>query len=220
MTIRRSVVVLSGGLDSATAALKAAEVTDVAALVHFDFGQNEGRRECFDYWAKRLDTRGIVLPVPAIDAMSEAIARPAGRVAMAERVQLTMLEPGRNLVYLTLAASVAVQLGAGEVWTGICQNDHAAYPDRRPETIEALAAAIRRGFDKPLQLITPFSRMSKSAIWGEAERTGYLSELVEHTHGCARGDRRRRMPWGYGCGRCLPCDERRTGFNQHFGDRR
>jgi 7-cyano-7-deazaguanine synthase len=228
MNIRRSVVVLSGGLDSTTCALMANALTSVAAVVHFDYGQRHGvERECFDYWAKRLAVPAYVIPVPSLELVG-ASALTAGPLALdpnERHPQNATLPasfvPGRNLVFLTLAAALAEKLGASEVWTGVCGNDHAGYPDCRPDTMEALQLAIRRGMGTDgIKLITPFIHQDKGSIWKAAEATGHLAEIIEHTHTCYRGERKRRLPWGYGCSRCMACDERRAGFNAHFGDRR
>ena len=123
--------------------------------------------------------------------------------------------PGRNLLFLTFAASVAERRGLSVLVGGMCETDDSAYPDCRDNSLKALQVAISLGMDTPMTIETPLLRADKAAVWALTERLGgepLLDLVVEHTHSCFMGDRSRRHPWGYGCGLCPACDQRARGY--------
>lgn len=115
--------------------------------------------------------------------------------------------PGRNLVFLTLAASYALARGAKEIVTGVCQTDYSGYPDCRQDTIITLRNAIRLGTDVPdFEIKTPLMHLTKAQSVELAAEIGALDLLAE-SHTCYEGHRP-------ACGKCPACVIRLRGFEQ------
>jgi 7-cyano-7-deazaguanine synthase len=215
----RSVVVLSGGQDSCTTLAIAARESEVVAAVHFEYGQRHHiEAECAAYFARKFGVRFQKVPLSALMLLgSSGLTNPAvdlsGSHPRAAHLPASFV-PGRNLVFLTLAAALAYKLDAGAVYAGMCQTDEVGYPDCRRSTLDALQASLRLGMDFPeLKLVTPLMNFNKAATFALAEQLGILEDVLEHTHTCYEGDRSRRHPWGYGCGECSACHQRALGWD-------
>ena len=123
--------------------------------------------------------------------------------------------PGRNIIFLSFAATIAYRRGIKHIVAGMCETDYSGYPDCRDDTIKALQVALNLGMDRRFVLETPLMWLDKAATWRLAENLGGASlveALLEHTHSCYLGDRRHRHAWGYGCGTCPACDLRAKGW--------
>ena len=207
-----AVVLLSGGLDSATTlALARAAGRDTYAL-SFDYGQRHrleleaaariarglGARE---HRVMRIDTAGIggsALTDPAI-AVPETPS--AG-------IPVTYV-PARNTVFLALALGWAEVLGAGELWIGVNAIDYSGYPDCRPEFIAAFERlanlATRAGVEgRPLAVRAPLIDWSKAEIIRRGAELGVDFGLTLSCYQPAAD--------GRACARCDACRLRRDGF--------
>ena len=123
--------------------------------------------------------------------------------------------PGRNLLFLTLAAAVAYRRGLEVIVTGVCETDFSGYPDCRDETVQATARALGLGLARDITVHTPLMWIDKAATWRLAESLGgpaLVDLIIEHTHTCYLGDRTHRQAWGYGCGECPACVLRAKGY--------
>lgn len=216
---RPAVVLLSGGLDSATAlAIAIAREHRAHALV-VDYGQ---RHRC------ELDAAGRV--AKALGAAScrtvSVDLRSIGGSALTDDIDVPQADagdpdapieagipvtyvPARNLVFLSIAAALAETLGAERVFCGVNAVDYSGYPDCRPEFINAFAAAAslatKAGVEgTPLTIETPLMRLPKAEIIRLGADLGVDYGL---THSCYAPD-----PTGAACGRCDSCRIRRRGF--------
>ncbi|MDZ4240078.1 MAG: 7-cyano-7-deazaguanine synthase, partial [Hydrogenophaga sp.] len=131
--------------------------------------------------------------------------------------------PGRNLLFLTLAAALAYRRGIQVIVTGVCETDFSGYPDCRDDTMKALQVALSLGMDHRFLIDTPLMWIDKADTWHMAHELGSSSGvpgggpalvdlIVEHTHTCYLGDRTHRHAWGYGCGSCPACELRARGW--------
>jgi 7-cyano-7-deazaguanine synthase len=212
-----AVVLLSGGLDSATAAAWAIDQGYRLSALSVDYGQ---RHRCeldsaravarslgiTDHVVSRVDLAafgGSALVDATIDV-------PKGR-ADAEIGQgiPTTYVPARNTVFLALALAMAETRGAEAIVLGVNAIDYSGYPDCRPEFLDAFAKlarlATKAGVEgSPLELVAPLLRLSKEAII----RLG-LSLGVDYglTTSCYDPDAAGRP-----CGRCDSCLLRAAGF--------
>lgn len=125
--------------------------------------------------------------------------------------------PGRNLVFLVLAAALAYRRGIRRIVTGVCETDFSGYPDCRDDTIKALQPALSLGMDARLVIDTPLMWIDKAQTWRLAHALGG-DDLVEfirmQSHTCYLGDRSVLHAWGYGCGACPACELRRLGWSE------
>ncbi|NCX43277.1 MAG: 7-cyano-7-deazaguanine synthase, partial [Betaproteobacteria bacterium] len=125
--------------------------------------------------------------------------------------------PGRNLLFLTLAAAMAYRRGLQVLVTGVCETDYSGYPDCRDDAIKAQQVALSLGMDRRVVIETPLMWIDKARTWhltlalgGEA-----LVELIrEQSHSCYLGERRISHAWGQGCGHCAACELRAKGWER------
>jgi 7-cyano-7-deazaguanine synthase len=128
--------------------------------------------------------------------------------------------PGRNLLFLTLAAAVAYRRGLEVIVTGVCETDFSGYPDCRDDTMKAMQVALSLGMDTRFLIETPLMWIDKAATWTLARTLGgapLVDLIVEHSHTCYLGERSQRHAWGYGCGQCPACQLRAQGFARFTG---
>lgn len=214
---KRAVVLLSGGLDSATvAAIAQAEGRAVYAL-SVDYGQ----RHRFELEAARrvaaaLNVAGHWLQTIDLaqfggSALTADIAVPKGREAeeMASGIPVTYV-PARNTVLLSLALALAEVVEAEEIYVGVNAIDYSGYPDCRPEYIEAFERmarlATKAGVEGKLRLSirAPLIQLSKAQIIQRGTELGVNYAL---THSCYDPDEQGRP-----CGLCDACQLRLRGF--------
>ena len=217
-----SLVLFSGGQDSATCLAWALDRFGRAETLGFDYGQRhrvelEGREAFRAALPARLAARlgpDHLLALPVLGAISDtALTREAAIALRADGLPTTFV-PGRNLVFLTLAAALAVRRGIRHIVLGVCETDYSGYPDCRDDTIKAMQVALNLGMAQRLVLHTPLMWRDKAATWRLAEALGGAA-LVEAirtgTHSCYLGDRTPR-DWGHGCGACPACELRAKGW--------
>ena len=225
-----ALVLFSGGQDSATCLAWALARFARVETIGFDYGQRHHvELACragllaeltarFPDWAARLG-EDHTLRLDAIAEVSDtALTREAEIVLRADGLPNTFV-PGRNLLFVTFAATVAYRRGLRHLVAGMCETDYSGYPDCRDDTLKALQVAINLGMDRRFVLHTPLMWRDKAATWVLAETLGgrALVELIlEQSHTCYLGDRSRRHPWGYGCGTCPACDLRRKGWDAYL----
>lgn len=214
---RPAVVLVSGGLDSATV-LACAQVMgfDCHAL-SFDYGQRhrvelEAARRVSRHLGA-ASQRVVKLDLRAIggSALTADIAVPKGRSAkrMARGIPVTYV-PARNTIFLSYALALAEVLGARDLFIGVNAVDYSGYPDCRPPFIKAFTAVANRGTKAGVQggrfkIHTPLIKLSKAGIIQLGTALGVDFSL---THSCydPRGKR--------ACGRCDACLLRRRGFKK------
>jgi 7-cyano-7-deazaguanine synthase len=146
--------------------------------------------------------------------------RQIGGTAMIEEKEIEMTQeglpntfvPGRNIVFLTLAASLAYRLNLDTLVIGVNEEDFSGYPDCRERFIRSIEESLKLGLDYPIRIEAPLQHLSKKKIWALAEELGVTGTIIENTHTCYYGDHTTRHPWGYGCGTCPACLLRKKGF--------
>ena len=121
--------------------------------------------------------------------------------------------PGRNLLFLNAAASIAISIGIYEIVTGVCQTDYSGYPDCRRETIDAVERSIYLGnrelcdYKGPssFKIHTPLMNMSKAESVKLAMKLDMGMEAVALSWTCYKGEEKP-------CGVCPACELRIKGF--------
>jgi 7-cyano-7-deazaguanine synthase len=213
----KGVVLLSGGLDSATTLVIAQQHGfDVHAMT-FDYGQRHVvELEAARQVATRFGVREhlivkIDLRAFGQSALTDDLPVPRNRApdVMAATIPVTYV-PARNTIFLSYALAWAEVLGASDLFLGVNALDHGGYPDCRPEYIEAFGRmanlATKAGVEGRLRLTihTPLIHMTKAEII----RTG-LALGVDYglTSSCYDPS-----PLGTACGHCDACVLRRDGF--------
>jgi 7-cyano-7-deazaguanine synthase len=170
----------------------------------------------FPTWSARLGEDHL-LDLSVLGAISDTALTSGGEIALSKSGLPNTFVPGRNLLFLTLAAAVAYRRGLKRLVTGVCETDYSGYPDCRDDTIKALQVAINLGVEGRLVIETPLMWLDKAATWELAQVLGgdaLVDMIVEETHTCYLGERSVSHPWGRGCGACPACELRRSGHER------
>jgi len=223
---RKALVLFSGGQDSTACLAWALERYAEVETLGFDYGQRHRveldcrlnvRRELaarFPAWGAKLG-EDHVLDLSLLGQISDTALTAARAIEMQANGLPNTFVPGRNLLFLTFAATLAYRRGASVLVGGMCETDYSGYPDCRDNTLKALQVALSLGLDAPMTLETPLMFITKAQTWALSRQLGgdLLNDLIiEHTHTCYLGDRQQRHAWGYGCGSCPACQLRAQGF--------
>ncbi len=228
MLNRRALVLFSGGQDSTICLAWALERYERVETAGFDYGQRHHvelqarqsvlreMRARFPHWAARLGEDHLI-DLKVLGEISETALTRESEIKLSGAGLPNTFVPGRNLIFLTMAAALAYRRGLDVLVGGMCETDFSGYPDCRDDTIKALQVAVSLGMGQRFTFETPLMWIDKAQSWQLAADLGAeaLTDLVvEHTHTCYLGDRSQRFDWGYGCGTCPACELRRRGFEQ------
>jgi 7-cyano-7-deazaguanine synthase len=223
-----ALVLFSGGQDSTTCLAQALTRYERVETIAFDYRQRHhvelGSRlnvlreikAGFPVWAHKLGDDHL-LDLGVLGDVSETSLTRDTAFKMAQNGLPNTFVPGRNLLFLTLAAAVAYRRDLQVIVTGVCETDFSGYPDCRDDTMKAMQLALSLGMDKRFLIETPLMWIDKAATWRMAKALGgqpLVDLVVEHTHTCYLGDRAHRHAWGYGCGTCPACELRARGFEK------
>ena len=215
LTKQKAVVLLSGGLDSATVlAIARSEGFNVHAL-SFDYGQ---RHRIELNAAKRLAQRvGAQHSVISFDLRQfggsaltgdSAVPKDRGTDEMSVGIPITYV-PARNTIFLSFALGLAEVIGATDIFLGVNALDYSGYPDCRPEFIAAFQTlanlATKTGVEgQRFTIHAPLIDMTKAQIIAKGVELGVDYGLTTSCYDPA--------PDGAACGRCDSCQLRRKGF--------
>ena len=224
---RHALVLFSGGQDSTVCLAHALERYAQVETIGFDYGQRhlvelESRLhvraqllEKFLPWGARLGQDHVV-DLSLLAQLSDTALTSEREIEMNAGGLPNTFVPVRNLLFFTVAASVADRRGLSVLIGGMCETDYSGYPDCRDNTLKSLQVAISLGLDKSMTIETPLMWLDKAATWAMTEQLGgepLIELVIEHTHSCYLGDREHRHAWGWGCGLCPSCDLRRKGYD-------
>ena len=228
---RKALVLFSGGQDSTACLAWALERYAAVETVGFDYRQRHRieldcrvtllreLRAQFPRWAARLGEDHLV-DAGVLAQLGDSALTSERAIEMQANGLPNTFVPGRNLLFLTLAAALAYRRGATVLVAGMCETDYSGYPDCRDNTLKAMQVALSLGLDAPMTLETPLMFIDKAATWALAQALGgnaLTALIVEHSHTCYLGERGTRQPWGHGCGACPACRLRRKGFERWRG---
>ncbi|MBB2484669.1 7-cyano-7-deazaguanine synthase QueC [Mitsuaria sp. WAJ17] len=223
---RKALVLFSGGQDSTACLAWALDRYAQVETIGFDYGQRHRieldcrqtvRRELaaqFPAWAARLG-EDHMLDLALLGQISDTALTESRAIEMQANGLPNTFVPGRNLLFLSFAATLAYRRGASVLVGGMCETDYSGYPDCRDNTLKALQVALSLGLDQPMTIETPLMFITKAQTWALTQQLGgaALNELIiEHTHTCYLGERQQRHAWGYGCGSCPACELRAQGY--------
>ena len=209
----KAVVILSGGLDSTTCMGIAHEKGYELYPLTFDYGQrhvNEVKhaRSVAEYYGAgdrhKIVSMSFLREIGGSALTDSSIDVPSGPAG--EDIPVTYV-PGRNLLFLSIAASYAEVIGAGRIYIGVNALDYSGYPDCRPEFIAKVQETIRIGTKagvsgKAISIEAPLLHMTKADIIREGLRLGVP---YDRTTSCYNGGEE-------ACGVCDSCRLRLKGF--------
>lgn len=214
--MRRAVVLLSGGLDSATCLAIATRRDDLEVhALSFAYGQRHEEEVeqaanvartlgAASHRVVRLDLSQII--ESALTDRSLEVPKDRGLEEIGGDLPATYV-PARNTIFLSVALGMAESLEAEAIYLGVNALDYSGYPDCRPEFVEAFQALAKVACPgRAPRIEAPLQKLSK----GEIIRLG-ISLGVDYsiTHSCYDP-----APGGGACGRCDACLLRREGFRE------
>ncbi len=223
-----ALVLFSGGQDSTTCLALALSKYERVETIAFDYRQRhsvelqarlrvlEQIKQQFPHWAHKLGEDHL-LDLGVLGQVSETSLTRDVAFKMESSGLPNTFVPGRNLLFLTLAAALAYRRDLQVMVTGVCETDFSGYPDCRDDTMKAMQLALSLGMDKRFLIETPLMWIDKADTWALAASLGgqpLVDLIIEHTHTCYLGDREHRHVWGYGCGTCPACDLRAKGYDR------
>lgn len=225
-----ALVLFSGGQDSATCVAWALERYQTVETLGFDYGQRhrvelecrEGVRDAlkrhFPQWSHKLGDDHLI-DLSVLGSISDTAMTRAIEIETASNGLPNTFVPGRNLLFMTIAAAIAYRRGLRALVGGMCETDFSGYPDCRDDTMKALQVALNLGMDTRFVLETPLMWLDKADTWRLAEQLGGapLVELIRvETHTCYVGERSELHDWGFGCGECPACKLRKRGYDAYL----
>lgn len=203
-----AVCLTSGGQDSTTCLLWAKTRFAPLVALAFDYGQRHRvELEAAQRICESAQVPLTVLPLDilrelggtALIGSTETIQASSGRAGLPNT-----FVPGRNLLFLTVAAAFAYQRDLRDLVIGACETDYSGYPDCREQTMRALAQALSLGLDYPIVIHTPLMHLTKAQTVHLAQTVGAF-ELLAYSHTCYEGV----FP---PCQVCPACQLRARGF--------
>jgi 7-cyano-7-deazaguanine synthase len=222
----RALVLFSGGQDSTTCLAYALDKFEHVETLGFDYGQRHrielAQRTILrskmsnlnPKWATRLG-EDHTLDLGVLGQISDTALTRETQISFNENGLPNTFVPGRNLMFLTLAAALSYRRNITHIVGGMCETDFSGYPDCRDDTIKAMQIAINLGLNTRMVLHTPLMFIDKSQTWQMAQTLGgnALIDIIRaDTHTCYLGERGTLHEWGYGCEDCPACKLRAAGW--------
>lgn len=180
-----ALVLLSGGQDSTTCLHWALKEFNGVTTIGFDYGQRHrveleyarSNAEAAGVAFRVMDVRGLLAPSSLTDDQGQH--NDTSHINPELPASFTA---GRNLLFLTIAASVAAGLGISDIVTGVCQTDYSGFPDCRRSTMDAMQLALSLGLGLgDVRVHTPLMYLSKAETWKLAADLGILETIINKT---------------------------------------
>lgn len=202
----KSLVLLSGGFDSATVLAEALSQGRLVEAYFFSYGQLTEQRE-------RLAATELCnhynVPLNIVDAKQIFAAFRSGLLEHSKQSsqlseESNVVVPARNLVFVSILAGVACSRDANEIWLGICLDDLVVFPDCRPRFFYSLRDTVKHATDNQVNIAAPFLHYSKAQILSH----GLTLNVPYHlTWSCCESN-------SLACGKCLSCQSRLAAFEK------
>ena len=229
---KSALVLFSGGQDSTTCLAWALTYYEHVETIGFDYGQRHAieltmrpqlltkLRQQSSSWDAKLGEDHMI-DLSLISQLSHTAMTHDIAIEMQANGLPNTFVPGRNLLFMMVAATLAYRRGINTIVGGMCETDFSGYPDCRNDTMQALQSAINLGMASQFLIETPLMWIDKADTWRLAETLGgqALVELIRSdTHTCYLGERGELHDWGYGCGTCPACELRSIGHKNFIGN--
>ncbi|MFX1392688.1 MAG: 7-cyano-7-deazaguanine synthase QueC [Promethearchaeota archaeon] len=219
----KALVVFSGGQDSTTCLVWALKKFKEISAITFNYEQRHSVEiGCAKKIIKILNSKKELIidwiyDKPTIEHLIVDISFLSNllQTAMIQNLKIeydketglpTTFVPGRNILFLTIAAGYAYQQKIRHIVAGVCQTDYSGYPDCRDATIKSLQGTLRLGLDYDLIIHTPLMWKNKAETIRLMQKLGGF-DLYKYTHTCYNGERP-------ACGECFACKLRLAAFNE------
>ena len=208
----KAVIILSGGIDSATLAYSSIDQGFEVECLTILYGQRHRREaDSARLIAEALGVHHKIVDLSPLGSILTGSALTDAKIDVPEVPETavhydtlkTTIVPNRNAIFLAVAVGYAVSIGAENVFFGAHSSDRGVYPDCREEFVEAFQASERLATEEPdLNILAPFVGMDKADI---VKLGAGLGVPFGETWSCYKGGR-------IHCGVCSSCRERKRAF--------
>jgi 7-cyano-7-deazaguanine synthase len=202
----KCVVVLSGGPDSAVVAYWAKKEGYELYPITFNYGQIAVKETTSaQKISKSLGAKTKIIDLSALkDVFGDVTSLCNNNIPLTSEFSQPIIVPFRNAIFLSVAVSYAVSVGAGRIFYGAHGSDEPFYPDCRREFYEAFEKAAQLGTGEHISIQAPFSGKRKSEVIKIGAELGVPFEL---TWSCYRDEEKH-------CGKCESCVNRKKAFQE------
>lgn len=216
--VKSALVIFSGGQDSTTCLYWALKEYDYVEAITFDYKQRHRLEiECAVEICEKLDVPQTTVNIDFLSSFHKN-ALTHDDVKVENEGGLNNLPstfvPGRNALFFTVGAALAVSRGINTLVSGVCQTDFSGYPDCREEFVRSQEETLSLAMGAKVFIKTPLMHLNKAQTFAMASDLGALNSVIADSHTCYEGDRTQLHPWGYGCGSCPACVLRKKGFEE------
>lgn len=209
-----ALVLFSGGQDSTTCLYWAKQTFRSVHALCFSYGQRHSLEvDVARVIAKEAGVSFQLLDASIISQLAPNSLTDSSIVMDEEYIDGSFpntFVPGRNLLFLTFAATIAYAKGINHIVIGVSEADYSGYPDCRDSFIHSANATINLAMDSKFRIHTPLMALDKAGVWRVADEMGVFDIIKDKTLTCYNGI------IGNGCGECPACKLRNSGLNQHL----
>lgn len=205
---KQAIVVFSGGQDSTTVLAYAIQKHGLKNVecITFDYAQ---RHQIELKQANKIaDIVGVPIQILSVDLFEKltknALTDPNQKIEHSDGELPSTFVPGRNHIFLSIAAIAAYQKNIEHIYTGVCQTDYSGYPDCRDNFVKSLEQTLNLAMSTSITLHTPLMWLTKAQTIHLMEALG-KTEWYKESHTCYEGLRP-------ACGQCPACKLRLNGF--------
>jgi len=215
MIMRKGLVLLSGGQDSTTCLFWALQNFHEVSALNILYGQ----RHSVEAQAARkiVNIAGVDLHEIHADQIFKALGNSGlietdSDISSQHKTDPSLpasFVPGRNIMFLTIAAACGYSRGINDIITGVCQTDYSGYPDCQDNTIKSVQVSLSLGLGKDITIHTPLMWMTKAetVLMAKNDLVSNCWKAMAFSHTCYEG----KIP---PCGKCPACKLRAKGFDE------
>lgn len=213
----KALVLFSGGQDSTTCLYWAKQNFKEVYAICFTYGQRHSQEvENARKLASKANVSFRVLDTSVISQLASSSLTDSSmqmdREKPADSHPNTFV-PGRNLLFLTFAATLAYDQGIKHIVTGVSEADYSGYPDCRDTFIRSANATLNLAMDRQFIIHTPLMWLDKKKVWQLADELGVFDIVKDETLTCYNG------VMADGCGHCPACLLRNKGLEEYLKTR-
>lgn len=198
--MKKAIVLLSGGQDSTTCLYWAKKEFNNVQAIGFDYGQMHSQElKQAKVICKKAEVKYKIFNVKNLLAHSSLTEHSNHNEASYINKDLpASFTAGRNILFLTIAASYRAEIGAGDLITGVCQTDYSGYPDCRKTTMDSLQTTLSLGIGAgDFRIHTPLMYLNKAQTWKMAKDLECLDIIIQDTLTDYDGNMTKNE-WGFG----------------------
>lgn len=198
--MKKAIVLLSGGQDSTTCLYWAKRKFDEVIAIGFDYGQMHiVELDKANEIATIAEVPYKIMNVKNLLAKSSlTMHTDHNNTSYIDSNLPASFTSGRNILFLTIAASMGAELGINDIITGVCQTDYSGYPDCRRTTIDALQTTLSLAMGSgDFRIHTPLMYLNKAETWKMAKDLDCLDIIINNTVTDYNGNMEKNE-WGFG----------------------